>query len=60
MAALVASQPLETWKDYLRVRALDEFADVLPTEFARQASAFRNSTAAAEAQQTSRARARPT
>lgn len=55
MAALVASQPLETWKDYLRVRALDEFADVLPTEFARQASAFRNSTAAAEAQQTSRA-----
>lgn len=35
IAALVASQPLETWKDYLRVRALDAYADVLPSELAR-------------------------
>ena len=29
-AALVASQPLDVWKDYLRVRVLAEYADVLP------------------------------
>ena len=55
VAALVASQSIETWKDYLRVRALDEFADALPAEFAREASAFRSSTAGLEAQKTARA-----
>jgi predicted metalloendopeptidase len=34
VAALVASRPLETWKDYLRVHAIDEYADVLPRAFA--------------------------
>ena len=29
-AALVASQPLTVWKDYLRVRVIGRYADVLP------------------------------
>ena len=45
VAALVASQPLETWKDYLRVRALDTYADVLPAELSREAIAFHDSVA---------------
>ena len=32
-AALVASQPLEVWKDYLRVRTIERYADVLPAAF---------------------------
>jgi putative endopeptidase len=42
MAALVASTPLETWKDYLRVHLLDEAADVLPRAFAAEALAMRS------------------
>src|SRR5439155_5745654 len=30
VAALIASQPLDAWKDYLRVRLVDAYADVLP------------------------------
>ena len=30
VAALVASQPLQAWQDYLRVRSVARFADVLP------------------------------
>src|SRR5512143_2737937 len=40
LAALVASTPLETWKDYLRVHLLDEEADVLPRAFADEALAL--------------------
>jgi putative endopeptidase len=40
LAALVASTPLETWKDYLRVHLLDEEADVLPHAFADEALAM--------------------
>ena len=32
-AALVESQPLATWLDYLRLRTLDEHAEVLPQNF---------------------------
>jgi hypothetical protein len=32
-AALVDSQPLSTWLDYLRLRTLDDHADVLPRVF---------------------------
>ena len=42
LAALVASTPLETWKDYLRVHLLDEAADVLPRAFADEALAMRS------------------
>ncbi len=41
VAALVASQPLEAWKDYLRFHALHDFADVLPRAFAEEALAMR-------------------
>ncbi len=44
LAALVASQPLESWKDYLRVHALLDFADVLPHAFASEAMALRATT----------------
>ncbi len=40
LAALVASEPLETWKDYLRFHVVDGFADVLPRAFAEQAMAM--------------------
>jgi putative endopeptidase len=42
VAALVASEPLETWKDYLRVHLLDEEADVLPRAFADEAARMRS------------------
>jgi putative endopeptidase len=41
LAALVASEPLETWKDYLRFHVVDGLADVLPRAFAEQAQAMR-------------------
>jgi putative endopeptidase len=44
LAAQVASQPLEAWKDYLRFHAVHEFADVLPRAFAEQALALRAAT----------------
>jgi putative endopeptidase len=40
-AALVASQPLEAWKDYLLFHAIHDFADVLPRAFAEEALALR-------------------
>jgi len=40
VAALVASQPLEAWKDYLRFHAIDTRANVLPRAFAELALAF--------------------
>jgi putative endopeptidase len=40
VAALVASQPLAAWKDYLRFHALDDVADVLPRAFAEPALAM--------------------
>ena len=39
-AALVASQPLDAWKDYLRFHAIDRYADVLPRAFADRAAAL--------------------
>ena len=42
VAALVASQPLPVWKDYLRFHALHAHADVLPRAFSEQAAALRN------------------
>lgn len=40
VAALVSSQPLESWKDYLRFHLLNTFADVLPHAFADSALAI--------------------
>jgi len=41
VAALVASQPLDAWKDYLRFHVIDEYADVLPHAFAEAAAGMR-------------------
>ncbi len=40
LAAEVASQPLDAWKDYLRFHVIHEFADVLPRALAAQALAL--------------------
>ena len=40
LSALVASEPLETWKDYLTFHALNSRAAVLPEAIGRQAFAF--------------------
>ena len=40
IAALVASEPLETWKDYLRFRALDHASTFLPKAFVDEQFAF--------------------
>jgi putative endopeptidase len=44
-AALLASQPLQAWKDYLRFHAIHDHADVLPRAFADEASALRDAAA---------------
>jgi predicted metalloendopeptidase len=41
VAALVASEPLESWKDYLRFHAIDDSAAVLPRAFADAAAEMR-------------------
>src|SRR5262249_9206097 len=38
LAALVVSQPVESWKDYLRFHLIDDHADVLPHAFAEAAA----------------------
>ncbi|HMF99813.1 MAG TPA: M13 family metallopeptidase N-terminal domain-containing protein, partial [Gemmatimonadaceae bacterium] len=55
VAALVASQPVETWKDYLRFHMLDQNADVLPRAFAEQRLALHGSAANGQTQQNTRA-----
>jgi predicted metalloendopeptidase len=40
VAALVASRPLDSWKDYLRFHVIDEYARVLPRQFAEAAAAM--------------------
>ena len=40
LAALVFSQALAAWKDYLRVRVIADYADVLPRAFARESAAL--------------------
>jgi putative endopeptidase len=42
LAELVASQPLDAWKDYLIFHALDRYADVLPHAFAERSATFHN------------------
>ncbi len=56
-AALVAAQPLQAWKDYLRVRLIAAYADVLPRAFSAQAPALRGvaATAAPQSPRTQRA-----
>ncbi len=44
---LVASQPIDAWKDYLRFHLIERYADVLPHDFAEQAHAMRAATGGA-------------
>jgi putative endopeptidase len=44
ISKLVASQPLDTWKDYLRFHALDEASGLLPKAFADERFAFYGTT----------------
>ena len=46
VAALVASQPLEAWKDYLLFHGIHDFADVLPRAFADEALALKSAAGA--------------
>jgi predicted metalloendopeptidase len=55
VAELVASQPVETWKDYLRFHILDQSADVLPRAFAEQRLALHASAVTGTPQQGTRA-----
>ena len=41
VAALIASQPLEVWKDYLRFHVVAEYAQLLPRDIAERALALR-------------------
>jgi predicted metalloendopeptidase len=46
LAALVASEPLEAWKDYLHFHTIHDYADVLPRAFVEEALAMRAATGA--------------
>ncbi|THD64962.1 M13 family metallopeptidase [Phenylobacterium sp.] len=50
-SALVASEPLETWKDYLAFHQLDDFSSVLPKAFADERFAFYGRTLSGVPQQ---------
>jgi len=54
VAALVASQPLETWKNYLRFSVIDGLADVLPRGFREEALAMHGAAEKIQGQQSSR------
>ncbi len=47
-AAVVASQPLQAWKDYLRIRVIGRYADVLPRTLSVQAMTLRGVVAGSE------------
>ncbi|MBX7248200.1 MAG: M13 family metallopeptidase [Caulobacteraceae bacterium] len=51
ISALVASQPLEVWKDYLTYRTLDRASPLLPKAFADESFAFYGSTVQGTPQQ---------
>lgn len=54
LSALVASQPLETWKDYLAFHAVDRAAALLPKAFGDERFAFHGTALAGIPQQRER------
>jgi predicted metalloendopeptidase len=48
VAALVAQQPLQAWRDYLRIRVIAAHADVLPRALSSQAMRLRGVAAGSE------------
>lgn len=55
-SALVASEPLETWKEYLAFRALERYAGLLPKAFADEAFNFQGRELSGARQQSPRQR----
>jgi putative endopeptidase len=53
-AALVAKEPLETWRDYLTFHTVNQFASVLPKAFADARFAFYDTAVAGTPQQAAR------
>ena len=53
-SALVGSEPLETWKEYLTFRAIDSASPLLPKAFADESFDFYGKTVAGLQQQSSR------
>jgi predicted metalloendopeptidase len=54
ISALVASQPLQTWKDYLAFHAIEHAASVLPDAFGQEAFAFHGTVLGGAPQRTDR------
>ena len=54
ISALAASEPLETWKDYLAFHAIDHFANVLPEAFGKERFAFHGTVLAGTPQRRDR------
>ncbi len=54
LSKLVASEPLEVWKDYMTFHALDEAAAYLPKAFADASFAFHGTTMSGTPQQSER------
>ncbi len=54
LSKLVASEPLEVWKDYMTFHALDEAATYLPKAFADASFAFHGTTMSGTPQQSER------
>ncbi len=54
LSGLVASEPLETWKDYLTFHAIQSHAAVLPAAFGQQSFAFFGTTLSGATQQRDR------
>jgi predicted metalloendopeptidase len=55
-SALLASEPIETWKDYLAFHALDHFANVLPDAFGQERFAFHGTVLSGTPQRRDRAK----
>ena len=56
LSALVASEPLDTWKDYLAYQALDQVSGLLPKAFAEERFTFYSQTLQGVPQQRERAK----
>jgi len=54
ISALVASEPLETWKDYLAFKAIEHFSSVLPAAFGEERFAFHGTVLAGTPQRRDR------
>jgi predicted metalloendopeptidase len=48
LAQLVASQPIESWKNYLRFHLIDHYAEVLPRSYAEAAAGLHGDNRTAE------------